>query len=312
MSSQNYPRIYHSSHKKDGLLDIVKLVPHTRKLSREEMVKLVQRSIRRANQKSSREHFSLSPGASPEETVSIYQKAGKELFKYFKQYCGDPATTARQIFGRHYLEVAQEEFHNRTVQKGRMNSGWRYQFLLLDCAISSNRFQRISDIGTAEADFNAVIDFIEPNQEPLNLYVSVKNRRNTMGGQDWPKAIAALEKVASNDRNRVGYYCCVFAIAMDKGERYIKTEQKSGRPHSVNTEIWLSDFLWPFFANYAYEEIMSFVLDVLLDSDLFTPTQLTAPTKLLYSFGEECTGAGLIDQSGTFHDPHKLVSFFCK
>ncbi len=278
------------------------------------MVKLVRQAIRKANQKSSRDHFSLPPDASPEETLAVYQRAGRDLFKYFKQYCGDPASTAHQIYGKHYREVAREEFRNRTVQKGRMNSGWRYQFLLLDCAINSGRFQQISHIGAAEADFNAVIEFIEQEKDPLNLYVSVKNRKNTMGGQDWPKAIAALEKVANSDKNRIGPYCCVFAIAMDKGERHIKIERKTGRAYSVNTEVWLSDFLWPFFANYSYEDIMSFVLDVLLNSTQATslPAQMSVPDELLDSFGEACAEAGLIDQSGIFNDPHKLVAFFCK
>ncbi len=94
--------------------------------------------------------------------------------------------------------------------------------------------------------------------------LSTKNRRNTLGGQDWPKAIRALESVAMNDRNRVGPYCCIFGIVMDRGQRHIKIEQKTGQTYSNNTEVWLSDFLWPFFANYSYEEIMRLVLDVLL------------------------------------------------
>ena len=44
----------------------------------------------------------------------------------------------------------------------------------------------------------------------------IKNRANTMGGQDWPKAIASLEKEAELDKNRVGDYICVFGISIEK------------------------------------------------------------------------------------------------
>jgi hypothetical protein len=74
-----------------------------------------------------------------------------------------------------------------------------------------------------------------------------------MGGQDWPKAIQALENVAKNDRNRTGPYCCIFGIAIDRGSRYIKREKKTGRAYSENTEVWLSDFFWPFFSNHSLE-----------------------------------------------------------
>jgi len=93
-----------------------------------------------------------------------------------------------------------------------MNSGWRYQFLALDCAQQSRRFKSVSDIGAAEADFNAVIEFVDKKKSALSLYVSIKNRSNTMGGQDWPKAIYALENVAKTDKNRTGPYCCVFGM----------------------------------------------------------------------------------------------------
>jgi hypothetical protein len=43
-----------------------------------------------------------------------------------------------------------------------------------------------------------------------------------MGGQDWPKAISALENVARSDKNRSGPYICVFGIAIDKGQRQIR------------------------------------------------------------------------------------------
>jgi hypothetical protein len=140
---------------------------------------------------------------------------------------GDPASTAHQIYNKHYRVVGIEQFRNRTLQKERMNSGWRYQYLSVDCARESGRFVSVSDIGAAEGDFNAIIEFTDPTLQPLRLYVSVKNRSNTMGGQDWPKAIHALESVAIADKNATGPYCCVFGIAMERGQRNIKRQQKT-------------------------------------------------------------------------------------
>lgn len=238
----------------------------------------------------------------------------KKLFQYFRKYFSDPAATAHQLFGRSYRDVGKEQFRNQTLQKERMNSGWRYQYLVIECAHQSRRFRRISDIGAAEADFNAVIDYQDASKRPLSLYVSVKNRSNTLGGQDWPKAILALEKMASEDKNRVGHYCCVFGIVMERGQRVIRRVSKTKQPYSVNTEIWLSDFFWPFFTNYSYEEIMSAVLDVLLDTSQPTPlsTELEIPEDVLESFGRQCKKAGLIDGNGVFNDPYKLVKLFTK
>jgi hypothetical protein len=98
-----------------------------------------------------------------------------------------------------------------------MNSGWRYQYIAKDCAVRSRRFITVSDIGASEADFNATMNIVD-SKKALNIYVSIKNRANTMGGQDWPKAISALESVARSDKNRSGPYICVFGIAIDKGQ----------------------------------------------------------------------------------------------
>lgn len=311
---QDYPRIRDEASPLNGCLDDEQLVPHSYVLSQDELKSLILSAIQDANRKSSRSILSIAPEATEEEKQKIFVKQGQELFKYFKKYCGDPASTAHQTFNRHYREVGMEQFKNRTLQKERMNSGWRYQFLVLGCAHSTRRFQRISDLGGVEADFNAVIEYQNKDRKPLSLYVSVKNRSNTMGGQDWPKAIAALEEMAARDKNRVGDYCCVFGIAMERGSRYIKKEQRTKKAHSYNTEVWLSDFFWPFFTNFSYQEIMQAVLDVLMDNfdpDQLAP-QLEIPDELLDSFGTCCGREGLLDDAGYFYDPKKLVNFFCK
>jgi hypothetical protein len=310
---QNYPRIQDEASLYYGCLDDSSLVPHKNKISVETIKSLIKSAISNAGRKSRREILSLPVDADTDVLEAIYKKEGRELFKYFRKYCGDPAATAHQIYKKNYRAVAVEQFRNRTLQKERMNSGWRYQYLVIDCARHTKRFESVSDIGAAEGDFNATIKFLDADREPLSLYVSVKNRSNTMGGADWPKAIQALENVAKADKNRTGPYCCVFGIAMDRGVRYIKREQKTKIAHSVNTEVWLSDFFWPFFANTSYEEIMRLVLDVLVSSysPEALPTQIDVPAQLLDSFGESCMEAGLVDELGNFDDPYKLVSFFC-
>lgn len=309
---QDYPRIQDENSPYHGCLDDITLVPHERKIPVETIKSLILEAISNANSKSSREILSIPAAATTDEINKIHEKEGRELFKYFKKYCGDPASTAHQVFKKHYRDVGIEQFRNRTLQKERMNSGWRYQFLVVDCAHHSKRFKSVSDIGAAEADFNATIDFLDKQRKPLSLYVSVKNRSNTMGGQDWPKAIQALENVAKADKNKTGPYCCVFGIAMDRGSRYIKRELKTKTAHSVNTEVWLSDYFWPFFANYSYDELMLVVLNVLLDN--FSPNdfidELLLPQQVLESFGDCCRNDYLLNDEGYFNDPYKLLSLF--
>jgi hypothetical protein len=311
---QNYPRIEDLSSRSYGYLDESALVGHVYKIPVDELKDLISAAIINANRKSSRQILSIPADASTEEISLIMKREGKKLFAYFKKYVGDPAATAHQLYGKHFVDVGKEQFRNRTLQKERMNSGWRYQFLALTCAQKSKRFISVSDIGAAEGDFNAVISFVETAKQPLSLYVSVKNRSNTMGGQDWPKAIQALETYAINDKNRTGPYCCVFGIAMDRGTRYIKVERRTGRPHSFNSEVWLSDFFWPFFANCGYEEIMQAVLSVLIDE--YAPEKLSSqiqiPMELLDAFGDFCKKAKLVDENGYFNDPYRLVNFFCQ
>lgn len=312
-SVQQYPRLQAEHDRQADLLDDSRLAPHSGQLSLDDLKDLVRRAIINANLKSSRAILNIADGMPADEVEQIYRREGRNLLSYFRKYCGDPAATAHQIHNKSYREVGLEQFRNRTLQKERMNSGWRYQFLATGCAQKSGRFESVSDIGNAECDFNAVIRYRDNQQGHLTLYVSVKNRSNTMGGQDWPKAIQALETFARLDKNRTGPYLCVFGIAMERGERYIKRERKNSNPYSINTEIWLSDFFWPFFVNYSYEQVMRAVLDVLMES--FTPevlaSQVTVPETLLDAFRDACYANGLVNDAGVFDDPYKLVEFFC-
>jgi len=311
---QPYPRIGEGN-KFAGALDTDQIVGHTGKIPTGDMKQIIKGAVEYANRKSSRAILDIPDSASDEEAKKIYLNQGRALFAYFKKYCGDPATTAYECCGRGYDQVAAEQFFNRALQKGRMNSGWRYQRIAFQCAQASKRFKSVSDIGSMEADFNVTIETVNYSSAPIvNIYTSVKNRMNTLGGQDWPKAIAALEEVAKNDKNRSGPYLCVFGIAMDRGLRSIKKHGKTKQPHSINTEVWLSDFFWPFFSNYTYEEIMLAVYELISEQGLKKENRtigIAPPAELVESFGHQCKHYGLIDEQGKFNDAKKLVNFFC-
>jgi hypothetical protein len=141
-----------------------------------------------------------------------------------------------------------------------------------------------------------------------------------LGGQDWPKAIHALEDVARTDKNRTGPYLCVFGIAIEKGQRTIKRNAKSKSAYSVNTEVWLSVFFWPFFSNYSYSEIAKAVLEVLMGDarEVKLISDNNIPDELILAFGEECrkhkfTLRGREKKSLRQHPPGSLrgvVSYF--
>lgn len=308
---QDYPRI-DGDGRYDGYLDDTKLVQHTYKIDRDRFRAIIEEAIKNASKKSSREILDIPDDMSEKIVNEMLLKAGAELFKYFVKYCGDPAATAFDCVGRSYVDVAKEQFHNRTLQKERMNSGWRYQFIAKDMAGESKRFASVSDIGAAEADFNATIRQIDSTKSVVSIYVSIKNRTNTMGGQDWPKAIYALEDVARTDKNRVGSYLCVFGIAMEHGTRNIKNEQKTKRPYSVNTEVWLSDYFWPFFTNYSYLEVISEVVSTLqaIGKQRLTTEANTIPDQLVESFGQVCKDYKLVDDDGKFTDAQQLAELF--
>lgn len=304
---QGYPRLADSD-----LLDDTKLRPHDYKIPIDQLKGIIYSAIETADRKSSREILNLPDEISDEVVHRVYESEGRQLFAYFRQYFGDPASTAHQCLNRHCSEVAREQFRNRTLQKQRMNSAWRYQYIAKDAARASGRFESVSDIGLKEADFNVVIT-LRDTVSKLAIYVSVKNRSNTMGGQDWPKAIEALENEARFDKNRDAYYLCVFGITIERGLRSMRRNQKTGMPYSVNTELWFSDFFWPFFSNYSYEDIVKAVLEILLAAPAPEPSkQLKIPQELLDSFEACCRESELLDEQGRFKDAFKLVELFCR
>lgn len=310
IATQPYPRIEDPNDLFFGYMDDARLTPHSQKILMEDLKKIIERGIGMANRKSSRNILETDDNATAEEKEKTFKKHGRDLFNYFKKYYGDPASTVHSCLNRNYSEVAREEFKKQTLQKQRMNSGWRYQYIAKGTAEKTKRFVSISDLNTSEADFNASIKILNSNSV-LNIYISVKNRMNTMGGQDWPKAIFAIEDAARQDKNRDGPYICVFGIAMDKGLRKIKCSARTKHPHSNNTEVWLSDYFWPFFANYSYEEIITAVLDVLLEIGKQDEFEIDLPETLVEEFGNRCKEYDLLGRDGGFNDAHKLIALFC-
>jgi hypothetical protein len=308
---QSYPRLQESPF--EDCLDDSTLVQHPVKIPLDQVKTFIKSAIVDADKKSGRVILSIPANASPEETEKKYQVAGRKLLDDFKKYCVDPAATAYDIRGKHYKRVGADLFRRKTLQKERMNAGWRYQYLALLCAQATQRFVSVSELTDKESDFNAVVRFVDKSQEHLSIFVSVKNRGNTIGGQDFPKAVRALEAMALTGKNRRGPYLCVFGIAMESGTRFIRRD-KEGRAFSMNTEVWLSDFFWPFFTNYSYEEIMTLVLEVLQeekDTSDHSATEVDAPDEVLEAFGAACRNAGLIDDQGIFTDAQKVVRFIC-
>ena len=126
---QIYPRIQ-DDEKQADLLDDTSLQPHTQQMSLDELKGLVRQAIVNANRKSSRAILNIPNEADQAAIEKIYRREGANLLRYFRKYCGDPAATAHQVYRKTYREVGVEQFRNRTLQKERMNSGWRYQFLV--------------------------------------------------------------------------------------------------------------------------------------------------------------------------------------
>lgn len=145
---QNYPRIEDPARKDNGLLNDAELSQHKKRVSPDELPGLVLVAIENANRKSSRAMLSVPSNATETETTEIYYKIGNDLFKYFQQYSSDPASTAFQLFGQNCREVGVQQFRNKALQKERMNSGWRYQYLAIDCAQKTERTKEHFRVGT--------------------------------------------------------------------------------------------------------------------------------------------------------------------
>ncbi|MFQ3672925.1 MAG: hypothetical protein SNJ83_04930, partial [Aggregatilineales bacterium] len=133
--------------------------PHPRRITPELLRTLILQAIEEASVQSSREAILIPPDMSPEQENLFFQDEANKLFAYLHAYPVDPAATAHEYTGRHYQDVGLELFRNRAIQKGRMNSGWRYQLLARECAKASGRFDEAAGFGFSKGDFVAKIRF---------------------------------------------------------------------------------------------------------------------------------------------------------
>ncbi len=187
-------------------------------MSLDELKGLVRQAIVNANRKSSRAILNIPDGADQAVIEKIYRREGANLLKYFRKYCGDPATTAHQVYRKDPSRGRRREFRNRTLQKERMNSVWRYPFLV------------------------------------------------------------AASMDAADIEN------------MDMG-----------------------DALQSLYAAFGRENVNRAIIEVISESDEADPLSHPPdpPPSLIEAFGEACRQSRLIDEDGRFHDPHRLVEFFC-
>ena len=218
MTAQDYPRI-HEPNKLAGFLDEGKLVPHPGKISEAKLREIIERSVEYANRKSSREILDIPDKASDAEVSRIYAREGAALLRYFRKYCGDPASTAHECYDRHYSVIAKEQFHNRLLQKERLNAGWRYQRIALQCA------QAYEDIMLAVSDF-----FAEKGLKTENRTISVPTPQCLIDsfGEECRKAGLVDEEGNFHDRRKlVSFFCTNSAPEVKSLGK--KTRRRRGR-----------------------------------------------------------------------------------
>lgn len=294
---QSYPRVKIPLHKDEGLLDIECLKPLDAKIDPEIMPGLIKKAIEYAAQKTKKEAVDIPDGADAETIKSLYAKAGKSLFDYFRR--PDPVYMASSLVGRHYSEVAEEFFYKRNTHLTSMNAGWRYQYLLVECAHKSGRFKSVSDLSTGDSDVNVIAETAD-GQDTVAIYITMKNRSDTISGGSGKAYLKGFEKSARDDKNRTAPYCCVIAYGM-------QTMQRRGRKKDFgNFEVWPSNFLWPFVSGYSYGEIVKMIIKSSPDADELP----SLPDEIIEAFKQQCLKNKLINDEGVFPDQDAIINFF--
>ena len=146
-----------------------------------------------------------------------------------------------------------------------MNSGWRYQYIAKDCAVRSRRFVTVSDIGASEADFNATMNIVDSGQDAQHLCLDQEPREHD-GRSGLAEGDLRARKRGALRQEPLRAVHLRLRHRDRQGSAADPPIGKTKAPHSVNTEVWLSDFFWPFFANYTYAEIAKAVFEVLMET----------------------------------------------
>jgi hypothetical protein len=157
------------------------------------------------------------------------------------------------------------------MQRQRMKIGNFYQYLLIELMRSTKKAgtSNIKDVFDGLREGDALADIVTPTfTKGLRLYISVKKSVDTVGGQDFEGAVKRLEAIAKADKNLTSPYLCVIAIATgSKGEgRSVRCKQ-GGMPYSMNCEVWMPDFIYPYITGLTpltiYKEALKKVGDCL-------------------------------------------------
>ena len=85
ISAQSYQRIEDEGDRFNGYLDESSLIPHVRKISREELKEIILASIEYAGGKSSRQILNVPENATDDEANKIYRREGRKLFTYLQK-----------------------------------------------------------------------------------------------------------------------------------------------------------------------------------------------------------------------------------
>ncbi len=235
---------------------------------------------------------------SPEELVKLCISHLKER--------GDPILSTYFYSQIDVDDVFDMDAIAHEMQRQRMKIGNFYQYLLIELMRAAQKSGKSNIIaafdGTREGD--AVADIKTPGfDKNLRLYISVKKSSDTVGGQDVPGVISRLESVALEEKNLTSPYLCVMAIATPPRGRQVPFEKarsikysQRGDPYSLNCEMWLPNFLFPYITGheptYIYNKCIEFV-------DLYLPFHsLKARKEATQLLKEKFVEMGIADKDG--------------
>ncbi len=84
----------------------------------EELLKeIIIASIQQANNKIGRAILDIPEGVTEDRLSAIYQKEGRELFKYFQEQYDDPASTSYTCLGKHYSAIGKKIYKEKRSNK---------------------------------------------------------------------------------------------------------------------------------------------------------------------------------------------------
>ena len=294
---QSYPRISSAASKFEaGYIDTSQLCDIKNKISQNEFLNLINISIDKARNKVDEKIINIPEGISKLEEKKIYDKAAKDLINYIKKT--DPANAVSQLLNKNLVDVAQEFQVKKDAKTYEMFSGWRNQFLLFECAKKIGRFETVGDVDTS---FDIVATIKSLSGEVITLYISLKNRKDTMSGSSVRGVLSKLEDNAKNDKNRDGLYCIIIGCAIDT------TRYRSGSSYSQNLEFWPAKLLWEFFSGFTFPHVMNSI-----SQQQNSRKQNKLADELKLSLIKECKKLELINEQNIFHDRKRIIEIFCR